>query len=405
VAATRLRLSTVATAAAVALIALATAVVAWRYLLRFPNEPMVDLEVYQRAGAAVRHGDPLYEDLDSRLVFTYPPFAALVAVAATPVTGWLGRFTWTLATVAALVGVVVIAFRPLLQRWSVPTRRLAIGVLASVALLSHPMVEHVFYGQVNVVLVLLCTVDVLVAPGRRWRGALVGVAAALKLTPGVFAVYLWITGRRRPALIAVGVAAACTVLAAAVLPDASVDFWTREIYEGQRVAGSITYTSNQSLLGLVGRAVPGAVGTVLWLAAAAVVAAIGFTRARRAFLAGDERGGVALTALLAVLLSPVAWIHHFVWLVPVLGALVADGRSRARVAAAIAVTFLLMLRLPWWGWSLLDEGPLFGVVGVLAHNAYALLALALLLLYPIPIRRPGDDSVAGATESLPSSAG
>jgi alpha-1,2-mannosyltransferase len=404
VAARRLRLKTIATVAAIALVAVAVAIVSWRYLFRFPNEPMVDLQVYQRAGDSVRGGGRLYEDVDSRLVFTYPPFAALVAVIAAPFSGWLARFTWTLATVAALWGVVVIAFRPLLGRCDDAIRPLVVGALVTTAVLLHPTVEHIFFGQVNVFLVLLCLVDLLVVRRRAVRGALVGIATAVKLTPGVFVVHLWTTGRRRAALTAVAVAAGCTALAFVVVPRASVDFWTREVFEGERVTGSITYTSNQSLLGVVARAVPGAVGTAIWVVVAVTVAWIGFGRAKEAYRAGDQRGGVALTALLAVLLSPVAWIHHFVWFIPVLGALVADGRSRRRTTGAVLVALVLLLRLPWWGWALLDEGPMFGPIGVLMHNAYALVALGLLIAYPIRPREPGTDPVAGTTRSVPGTA-
>jgi alpha-1,2-mannosyltransferase len=102
-----------------------------------------------------------------------------------------------------------------------------------------------------------------------------------------------------------------------------------------------------------------------------------------AHAAGDELGGIAITAILTVLLSPIAWIHHFVWFVPVLGALVADGRDRRRVVATVAIAVVLLLRLPWWGWAMLDGGPLLAWLGILLHNAYALLAIGLVLGYPV----------------------
>jgi alpha-1,2-mannosyltransferase len=386
VAARRLRLIT--TAAATVLVATVATVVAWRYLFRSPIEPMVDLQVYERAGDAVRHGRGLYEDVDTRLVFTYPPFAALAAAVVAPFTGRSAQLLWTLATVAAATAVVYLSFRVLIDRAAAAWRPLVLGALVAIALAGHPFVEHVFYGQVNVFLVLLCLVDLLVVGSRRWQGALVGVATALKLTPGVFGVHLWLTNRRRRAVIALATFAACTALAFVVVPSPSIDFWTREIYEGQRVAGSVTYTSNQSLLGFVARLVPGGYAFPVWLAAAAAVAVVGFTRARGAHERGDVLGGIALVSLLAVLLSPIAWIHHFVWFVPVLGALVADGRDRRRVFVAVAIAAVLLLRLPWWGWGLLDEGPILGSLGVLLHNAYALLAIAVLIGYPVRVVEP-----------------
>jgi alpha-1,2-mannosyltransferase len=384
----RLRLTT--TAAAVLLVAIAGAIVSWRYLFRSPIEPMVDLEVYQRAGEAVRNGRVLYEDDDRLLVFTYPPFAAVVAAVVVPLRGWWAQLLWTLASVAALVGLVVLSFRPLLDRSARAWRPLAVASVSAVAIVSHPFVEHVFFGQVNVFLALLCTADLLVQR-RRWpQGVLIGVATALKLTPGIFVVYLWVTGRRRGALTAATTAVGCTALAALMVPAASVDYWTRELFEPERIAGSVTYTSNQSLHGLVARLTPGDLDTAVWLVVTIAVAWFGLARAREAHRAGDERGAVALVALLAILVSPIAWIHHYVWFLPVLGALVADGRDRRRVLAAIGVGVVLLLRLPWWGWALLDEGPAAGLVGVLFHNAYVLLAFGLLLA--LPVGSQGDEA-------------
>lgn len=375
----------------------AAAVASWRYLFRSPIEPMVDLQVYQRAADAVRTGGVLYEQADTRLVFTYPPFAAVVAVVVTPLRGWWGQLAWTVATTAALVAVVQLSFRPLLARWSPSVRVLALAALTAIALVSHPMLEHVFFGQVNVFLVLLCLVDLLVLAHRRVHGALIGVAAALKLTPAVFVPHLWLTGRRRAAVVAGLTAAGCTALAWIVLPDASVEFWTDRVAEGDRIARSIGYTSNQSLRGLVARLVPDGYGTALWAVVAVAVAWYGLRRARDAHRAGDERGGIALVALLPVLLSPIAWIHHLVWFLPMIGALAADGRDRRRLVAAAAAALVLLLRLPWWGWSLLDDGPVVAPLGVLMHNAYVVLGLALLVAYPVRGRVPDDEPVSVAS--------
>ena len=71
---------------------------------------------------------------------------------------------------------------------------------------------------------------------------------------------------------------------------------------------------------------------MLWAAVAVVVAAAGFAVARRLARESREMEGIAVTALLGVLLSPVSWIHHFLVVVVVIGAILADGRSPRRVA-------------------------------------------------------------------------
>ena len=83
----------------------------------------------------------------------------------------------------------------------------------------------------------------------------------------------------------------------------------------------------------------------------AVVGFIGFQLARRAHLAGDSISEVAAIGLMAVLLSPVAWIHHLHWMVVVIFAVLgADPmRDRRRLVAAAVVTGFFLCRMPWWG--------------------------------------------------------
>lgn len=373
-------------------VAVALTVVTWRYLVRQPVLPMVDLDVYRQAGRDVLAGRPVYVDDPHRLVFTYPPFAAVLAVATTPFGRWSGQAVWSLATAAATVGVVGLSFRSALGRagrwWPV-----ALGVLGAFALLTHPMVEHVFYGQINVFLVLACLLDLLAVTPRRVRGALVGVASAVKLTPALFGIHLWLAGRRREAASAAVAAGACTLVAWVLLPDDSVAYWTRELARTERIAGSLDYTSNQSLLGVASRVLPEALARPAWLVTAGVVAVVGLQRARRAEHADDALGAAALVGLVAFLVSPISWIHHGVWLLPALGALAGDLRDRRRVVAAGVVGVILLLRLPWWGWGLSDHGPLLAVPAAVMQNAYALVALVLVLT--LPVRPPAT------TESAP----
>jgi alpha-1,2-mannosyltransferase len=119
----------------------------------------------------------------------------------------------------------------------------------------------------------------------------------------------------------------------------------------------------------------------LWLVSVAVVAFIGYRRAARAARGGDELAGVAVAGLLAVLLSPVAWIHHLCWLPLVLGALVADGRSRRRLLAAAASYAFYVLKVPWWGREWLHHGgpP---VLARAVEDGFGLLALILAVSLP-----------------------
>ena len=384
---------------------------AYHYLVQWPQDQwQVDVEVYREAARSLVYGRPIYEQLTEPpqlLPFTYPPFAALLALPLAAIPFRAVGVLWTLAQVAATYGTVLLAFRPLLARaggW----RRVAGAVLTVPVLWMLPVSDGIRFGQINAFLVLLCTADLLAvqAPWARWtgaRGALIGVATAIKLTPGVFLVHLAWSRRWREALTVAATAAFATVVAFLILPEASLAFWGGALSDPARL-GPNAGTTNQSLRGVLLRLGPdGAAGTALWLVLVAVVGAVGFTVARRAARVGDRCSEVAAVGLMAVLLSPVAWIHHFAWMTVVVAALAGDGRSRRRLVMAAVVLVWFLTRMPWWGVSWIEAGWPIGVGRVL-QNSYlfgALLALGLLWRV-VPSGRPEG---AAATADAPSEPG
>jgi alpha-1,2-mannosyltransferase len=236
------------------------------------------------------------------------------------------------------------------------------------------------FGQVNAFLVLACLADLAVR--RPWwrRGVLIGLSIAVKLTPGVFFVHLLWSRRWRDAVTVLAAAVAATVAAFLVLPGATITFWTGALSDPTRL-GPNSGTSNQSMRGVLLRLGPeGTAGSAIWLVCVVLVGVIGFTLARRADAIGDQIAAAGACGLMAVLLSPVAWIHHFAWLLIAMGALVGDGRSRRRLAyGGVAVAWFLC-RLPWWGVTWLSEGrtPWFGRLLQNADLIGALLVLAML---------------------------
>jgi alpha-1,2-mannosyltransferase len=236
------------------------------------------------------------------------------------------------------------------------------------------------FGQVDTVLLAMAVADC-AARSPRWpRGALVGLATAIKLIPGVFIVYLWLSGRRRAAVTAAGTALACTLGAWLLLPHDSVSYWTSVIFQSGHL-GSNAGTSNQSLRGMLLRLfLPGQAPGALWAAAAVVVAVAGFAAARRLARQSREMEGIAVTALLAVLLSPVSWIHHFIVVVVVIGAILADGRSARRVAIAAATAAFFALTIPWWGRSLLGQPEVPVLAARVVEDAFGIAAVGLAVI-------------------------
>ena len=101
---------------------------------------------------------------------------------------------------------------------------------------------------------------------------------------------------------------------------------------------------------------------------------------------------------MACLLSPVAWIHHFHWIVVVILALLgADPwRERRRLLAAGLVLGWFLCRLPWWGISwLVNDWPLEPVGRLLQNADYDVRRAQLGIIYIDEIdkiaRKTGDN--------------
>jgi alpha-1,2-mannosyltransferase len=358
----------------------------------------LDLRIYVNAVRWWADGNPLYEfahddPIQGRLGFTYPPFAALVLA---PL-GALGfRASIVLFVAGTAVAVALTSFwlvRPIARRHGVPLWFACALALPLISTLE-PIRETVTFGQINMLLVMLVLTDLLIVLPRwpRLAGIGIGIAAAIKLTPAIFIVYLLITRRWRAALTASATTAGATLLAAAVAWDDSWRFWTAALWETGRV-GHTDRIANQSVFGLLARlTAPQDPNLLVWLALVLPLAAYGLWRARRAALAGDEVVGLTITGFVGGLVSPITWPHHLFWFVPALLVLVDAGlgtRRRWPVAlaglswASVTVSVISLFEL---GLSrrLFGSGP----PNFLIVNWYVLLTAALIVALPVRGRPP-----------------
>ena len=347
----------------------------------------IDLEVYRFGVQAWLAGGDMYGTLPETsdhitLPFIYPPFAAIVLLPLA-VAPWLLAWSALLALSTAALGLTffVVARR----LWPSGGRGGALSV-ASIALplalavqpgkaidfsrpappipafALEPVMQTIEFGQVNLLLMALVALDVLVVRTRWPRGLLIGIAAAIKLTPAAFVLYFLLRRDYRAAAVAAVSTAVVTGLAFLIAPGPSWRFWLDNPAGG--VSGSPFFTDQNFQAVLARAGVDGTLKTVLWLALSIGLLALAVPAIRRA----PAPLALMATAGVALLVSPTSWSHHWVWVAPFL--LVAAASAwRARsftwlgVTLASAAVFVVaphQLDLPHEGTNWTIDQQIFG---------------------------------------------
>ncbi|MEQ0560179.1 glycosyltransferase 87 family protein [Amycolatopsis sp. NEAU-NG30] len=364
---------------------------------RFPAY-RVDLDVYRLGSGALLHGQAVYGTLPPTgdgqlLLFTYPPIAAVVLAPLALLPYWVACLALTLLT----LGLLAVVLRTVLGT------SYAWPLLVAAEILE-PVLRTVYAGQIDLLLLTLVVLDVLVAAPRWPRGLLIGLAAAIKLTPAIFLLYFLLRRDGRAALTAVLTFAAATAAGFLLAGADSVRYWTGALWDTGRV-GEPTYAGNQSLLGLLARAgVPADARTAWWLPLAAVVLVLTALGMRRALAAGETTVALGLNAVGGLLVSPISWTHHWVWAVVVLlGWAGLARRTRRRGFAVLAgAGAVLFVAGPQWWWPRGGEVERhWTFVQQLTGNGYVLFGLALLVTALLVRFRP---DVRDAVVSAPAAA-
>jgi alpha-1,2-mannosyltransferase len=322
----------------------------------------IDLNVYRIGSGVWLRGGNLYGALPltssgARLPFSYPPIAAVLLTPLALVPMPVAVTLLTMVTIALTALVLSVFLRsavfcsgPTVSWWTVLW-------LLPVTLFLEPVRNTLSYGQVDVALMALVAADCLVV-GPRWpRGALVGIAAAVKLTPAVFVLFFLLRRDWRAAGLAGVSFCACAGIGFVLAWHDSVEYWTSVIFQVSR-AGSAAYAANQSIQGVLARAgldPHSPAGAVTWLVLSAVVVTLACLGMRRALAASADAWALSLNAFAGLLISPISWSHHWVWgELAVLALAILGGRGAGplpgRLGWAIAAVGAVMFALSpqWW---------------------------------------------------------
>jgi hypothetical protein len=209
-----------------------------------------DLSIYRAGGDAIVHRTGLYDDaILFGMQFTYTPFAAIVFAPFALVSQTVTNLVWWSATFAALVALIAVSFRSLGYRL-VPRLWLLSTFLAVAVTALEPVRSTIWFGQINVFLVLLVVWDLTRPAGSRLRGTCSGIAAGIKLTPLFFLANLAVTRQWRTAVTTGAAFAATIALGFAVVPADAWSYWTQQVMHAGRV-GPVDAPSNQSANGML----------------------------------------------------------------------------------------------------------------------------------------------------------
>ena len=325
---------------------------AWTYLA--PNGAnFVDLHVYIGGAATIDHPGSLYHYVyadqtpNFPLPFTYPPFAAVIFYPLHLLPFGLVAFCWQVGTMAALYGVVRISQR-LLGVAAGEGHRLAM-LWTAVAIWLEPLRSTFDYGQINVLLVLAALYAVYTT--RWWlSGLLVGTAAGVKLTPAIAGLYFLGARRWGAAVFSAVVFLATVAVSALVVGDETRQYFTDLIFKTDRV-GPICTTFNQSWRGGFCRIFGHDAGYSPPVLTGIAVTAILAILAWRALTSRgpDPLGTLLVVELFGLLLSPISWAHHWVWLVPLMIWLLHGPLSQRLGARILGWSWLVLLivGVPW----------------------------------------------------------
>jgi alpha-1,2-mannosyltransferase len=231
------------------------------------------------------------------------------------------------------------------------TRAAAAFAIAAVGLWLEPVAMTLFFGQINLVLLALVVGDLALPDRIKGKGIGIGLAAGIKLTPLVFIPYLLFTRRVRAAAVSALTFAVTVGLGFALVPHASAVYWGGKF---ARLGGNHFHLDNQSLRGVILRLThSGPDAQSYWLVAAIVVGIAGLAISILTSRRGHELLGLVACAATGLLVSPISWSHHYVYVVPAL-ALAACGPQRLRYR--ILGTALVVGLFGWWPLSIGEQG-------------------------------------------------
>ncbi|HWC80776.1 MAG TPA: glycosyltransferase 87 family protein [Pseudonocardiaceae bacterium] len=372
-----------------------------------------DLDAYRLGVQAWWHGQDMYGHLplvDTRieLPFLYPPFAALV-FSPLALLAWPAMVITMLVASLACLGVIsYVCVRRAWPGGGIRGALLASAVLVPLSLSTEPVYDTLWFGQINLLLMLLVVLDCLVISPKWPRGSLIGIAAAIKLTPAVFLLYFLLRKDFRTSVTIVISGVAATAIGFVASWPGSLTYWFSSTGGARGISGT-GFIGNQSLDGGLAR-----LGfaqheqSMLWLTLVVVCGALTVLGVLRAQRMGSDVLALSVIAAFGLLASPVSWGHYYIYEIPAVAAMVAVGLQRRRPGWLVAALGLgIVVWVPPF-FYVDDGGYVRTLTQQLKASGFVVALLVLLVALAVPVlpavarrlRAGRESALAGPDEAL-----
>jgi alpha-1,2-mannosyltransferase len=168
------------------------------------------------------------------------------------------------------------------------------------------------------------------------------------------------------------------IIGGIMFPAMSVTYWFSNVWQlSSKVDLGTQFASagNNSIQGAAGAIGHWAVSPSQVIVI--VVAVLGLLAAAEIFFrAGQTLAAVLTVGMTANLVSPVSWVHHWVYLIPALIVLWFLGRTRTRIFVA-AAALVLLIHGTDLGEHMLQNGPIMlAPLGILLRESLLLISIA-----------------------------
>ncbi|MGO3150983.1 MAG: glycosyltransferase 87 family protein [Glutamicibacter ardleyensis] len=275
-----------------------------------------DLSVYREGALTLlREPEALYGPFvgpvnSPGLPFTYPTFAAILFLPMAFFPYWVS----VTLTMAASIILTFFVAKDLATRvagkWPALDSVLTPLTLTSLMLMSAPFRDTVWFGQINILILGACYLTFVRYKSLMPFVIAVGICAGIKLTPIAFLILPFAMRKWRAMFVGIATFIGTQLVGLIFQTQNTLDYWLDVVQDPSRV-GNVGYIDNVSLQGLLERLnAPSLVWLILALGVGLSFVALLWK------LYGHQKPVVLLGIASAcpLLVSPVSWSHHWVWL-------------------------------------------------------------------------------------------